>query len=124
MTFVSRILCLAFALCWVPITQHCRFEAAGLSVVECEHAPSVVCSADCCGVVESGSYKNRAGKLKVSAPAILTSTWQIVVLAAEIALPEPSPRWPELIRPPEWIPSWQFVRRAAPPSRAPNVSIA
>lgn len=113
---------------WLPATQHCALEAVGLVAKTCsdncvtgESSPS-----DGCGTVEDGAYKSSLGLVKVPVPAVLA---HVGYLCAFLAQPEPrgvtiiSPR-ESFDRPRDWVSTWQFVRRAAPPSRAPTLLCA
>jgi len=132
-SFVKRffkILCVILAIGWLPVTQHCRLEAMGVALMQCEHAGSAnadsdSCARDGCSALEGGSYKLTTAKLSVPAPTLLEPIFIILVptaLKVEVAKVEFAPE--ERARPLNWVPSWQFVRRAAPPSRAPSVSLA
>lgn len=115
-----RSLCLLLAICWVPLTQHCRLEAFGWVLPECEHAAAVACVDDSCGPVENGGYKNGATNLKLAKPLLAVTIELLSALAARPATAVlVSADFPDA-RSREWIPIWQFERRAAPPSRAPS----
>jgi hypothetical protein len=112
---------------WLPITQHCGLEAAGLieadashDAVGCCRESSDPCTHDGCAVVESGFTKPALVALKVAPPAAACAC----LLCLPLWTPEPA-AVPVLTaaspdRPLDWVPAWHFVRRAAPLSRAPS----
>ena len=114
--------CLLFAILWVPITQHCLLEAADGSVMQCDHAANASCGHDGCEIVEGGGYKTNSGTVKLPPPSLLAFAWlDWIANAQEIELRGATIADEELSRPLNWVPSWQFVRRAAPPARAPSL---
>lgn len=124
--FVSRAFksfCLLLAILWVPMTQHCLLEAAeGSGVLQCDHSTTGSCTHDGCRIIEEGSYKTDSGSVKLPPPSILTLAclyW--IVSAPELEFRDPRIADEELSRPLNWVPAWQFVRRAAPPARAPSL---
>lgn len=105
------------------MTQHCRLEALGFAVQQCDHAASGSCATDDCSALEGGSYKLGAAKIAITAPKFIDSFF---VLPLTSVLQREDPLFVDVcrneeIRPLDWVPSWQFVRRAAPPSRAPSL---
>lgn len=126
---LSRILALILAAVWLPVTQHCGLEGAGLIAMQCEHdcASGQVDSDDGCCVVEKGQANIGPGAVKVQAPVLLQllsplDAGVVVPTAPHSLTPELSAVPPE--RPRDWISTWHFVRRAAPLSRAPSPSCA
>ena len=124
-----RLFALCMALLWVPATAHCRIEALGIDFVSCadachDQAPDAPHN-DGCGVVESGLYKTGSHLVKV-APSLTT------LCACFIALPvlEPDAKSGPGIataqseRPRDWVPTWQFIQRAALSPRAPSLVLA
>src|SRR5690242_15575628 len=71
---------------WLPMTQHCGLEAAGLLPVALEendaHCSAKSGSADGCDLVENGSYKPAAQARGVSAPALLPDFAAVAPLIA------------------------------------------
>lgn len=124
---VIKILCLVLALLWVPLTKHCALEAAGILAPQCSQTCSdgEACDGDACTQFENASYKLGTTLLKVPAPALLACARAIWIgpTPLEIASLEIIP--PDAAEHPRgWVASWQFVRRAAPPSRAPSSMMA
>jgi hypothetical protein len=126
--------CVAFALLalWLPVTQHCDLEAAGVLAAHADantHAaengccePSEPCAHDGCELVENGIYHASGSLLKTVTPALLVFT---CFLSPQLAAPDPrvEPALPVVadVKPQGWVPTWHFVRRAAPLSRAPSL---
>ena len=116
------------ALLWVPLTQHCGWEALGIITktcagVACSDVRS--CEGDACKEIESGSYKSSSDGVKVPAPQLLPFAGAICLILAPVNPIVVQPPPPSAVeRPFDWVPSWQFVRRAAPPARAPSSLIA
>jgi hypothetical protein len=123
---LRRIVALLLTALWLPAMLHCNLETAGLgSLFRCEtdhDATASTATADSCDVVEDGRITRDSGEVTVVAP-ILAQFVQAFVRAVstlEFAPPvealtgaEASPR--------EIACAWQFVARAAPPSRAPSL---
>jgi hypothetical protein len=104
---------------WVAAKEHCNLEAAGL-------LPEL-CAEDCgrdsgkddgCGLVENAYYKHVVSDVKTAAPQLLLPGFAALVIVPE---PEASPRLVPArhSEPQALLRTWQFVERAAPPSRAP-----
>lgn len=131
MSFWRKIAAFVFLVLWIPATQHCDLAAAGLIAEHDEHTGSAACcendaacSHDNCDVVESGAYKPSNNLLKVSAPDLFVCTDLLCFRIASIDLPsEPVMPVVEFDRPMEWVPTWHFDQRAAPPSRAPSILV-
>lgn len=116
---------------WMPATQHCGLETAGLIAAHGEHSGNTACcetsspcSHDGCEIVEKVAFKPTLDLLQVSAPDLVACTcflcFQLVYrdLSAEpvtpVAVFEESQAW---------VPVWHFARRAAPLSRAPSILV-
>lgn len=129
--FVMRrlrsIFYILLTLLWVPLTQHCGWEALGLVAKTCT---AVVCSdvrpcaGDACKEMENGSYKSSSDGIKASAPQLLAVAGACLNLASVNPIVAQPPPPSAVERPFDWVPSWQFVRRAAPPARAPALIAA
>lgn len=113
---------------WLPATQHCTLEAAGLIAPEAEHAETSSCcdtdercSHDGCGLVENGLIKTADASFKVPAPDLSVCLCFLCVQLVLPAAPD-APAVPVTAaeHPLDWLPTWQFERRAAPPVRAPG----
>ncbi len=126
MRLFYRLFAFCMALYWVPATAHCQLEALGLEFVSCadgchDKAPSEAVH-DGCDVFESGLYKSGIDTIKV-APSLATVCACLICLH----VPEPdSENGPavataETVRPRDWVPTWQFVQRAALSPRAPSL---
>lgn len=120
---LRTIVAIVMAWLWLPATQHCGLEAAGVLTARCEHLGAVGCghcAPDGCNAVESGSYKIGNGTPKVLPPQLaacvcLNATAPVLVSEAAVF----SRSYEE--RPLEWVPSWQFARRAALLPGAPSL---
>jgi hypothetical protein len=125
-----RIITIVLLALWLPITQHCGLEAAGLIAQEPAHAPAAKCcekdtdpcTHDGCQVIEGHLLKHSNDVVKVQMPTLAACT---CFLCLQLLTPgldaEPALTVVESDRPQHWIPVWQFVRRAAPLSRAPSL---
>ncbi len=108
---------------WLPATEHRVLEAAGLLTETCPEA----CSATPgimhgCDTIENGAYRSDGTTLRVPTPDLfvcmcLICLQQIQSDAQRELLP---PSGAPCERPHDWTTTWIFVRRAAPPSRAPT----
>ena len=109
-------------LLWLPATQHCRLEAAGADFAMCDHgchAPAPTPS-DNCDVVENSLYKDSVRAAKALRPLLITcACLACVPPAPAIIEPGPVPDDAAVGRSRDWVIGWQFLRRAAPPARAP-----
>lgn len=124
----GRLLLFCLVAFWFPATMHCRLEAAGFFEAHdgCAEEQSTGTSSDCkddaCPTVEQALFKESSTALKISAPAeFILPPFLALVLSA----PEPDTvalsLSPERHAPPREIAvAWQFIARAAPPSRAPS----
>ena len=123
MTAFRRLLALALLTLWVPATQHCSLEAAGLFPDACGDdgcAPGELCSDDGCGTLESVPFKTPVMLVKAPAPYLqecLCCRHETVIASAEDDLIHAASERRD--RPRDWVPEWHFVRRTAPPTRAP-----
>jgi len=127
---VSRfrpLIALVLLTLWLPITQHCGLEAAGLIEAEAAHADSSCChevsdpcTHDGCAVVESGFTKPALAALKVAPPAEVCADLLGLPLWTPVPADAPALSVVSPDRPLDWVPARHFVRRAAPLSRAPS----
>lgn len=122
--FFKVIAALLLAL-WLPATQHCDLEAAGITVLtHGDHASSAckdVCADDACHTIEGVSYSKDFGALiTIAPPAILSAC--LLHLLVQPALVETQSVYSAGDPPAVQVldRTWQFVRRTALPSRAPN----
>ena len=127
MSRLARMLLLTLVAVWLPVTLHCRLEAAGFyDADDCcvaEQPADVAgdCKDDACPTVEDALYKESGQSIKVAAPDIS------LCFACLALVPEPTAREPELSSasqapPLEIEAAWQFISRAAPPARAPSLN--
>ena len=123
---LRTIVAIVMAWLWLPATQHCGLEAAGVLTAQCQHAGAVGCgdcAGDGCNAVESGSYKIGNGTPKVSAPHLAVCVCLVCLNAAVPVLISEAAVFSRSYeeRPLEWVPSWQFARRAALLPGAPSL---
>lgn len=125
MSHTFKSFCLLLAILWVPITQHCLLESAKGGAIQCEHSGKTPCAHDGCRTIESGSYKTDSGTAKLASPAVLAFAWLYWIAATpELDFGDARIADEELSRPLNWVPAWQFVRRAALSPRAPSLVLA
>lgn len=106
---------------WLPATQHCDLEAAGVWAGSGCCAADNGCAQDECGTVESGDFKSGSGTMKLpSAPRTILH-FAVSLLAANVpAGGETGFRTlPAHGAADDWLPQWRFARRAAPLPGAP-----
>jgi len=124
---VTQWMALCLLALWLPATQHCALEAVGALSVTCSNHGSTAESSkgDACSAIEDGSYKPAGQMLRVSAPCLIAV---VIFQCPPLALSDPGPALPvsgESVREAEaWLPTWQFVRRAAPLPGAPSELLA
>jgi hypothetical protein len=104
---------------WLAAKEHCNLEAAGwlpdLCATDCGKGTE---KDDGCESIEKAQYKNSLEHVKVPPPALLVCLALVPVLEVEPPPALPPDGYEErqtLVR------IWQFMERAAPPSRAPAV---
>jgi len=126
-TFVALLL---LAL-WLPATQHCGLEAAGIvgSAIDCHDAGScdpeteqTACDLDNCQTIEDATYKAKQIYVQLAAPVELACLCCLDVISPKtiiVSLLSPA----RSDAPPELAPSWQFATRAAPAPRAPSILV-
>ncbi|MBE36111.1 MAG: hypothetical protein CMI16_11265 [Opitutaceae bacterium] len=129
---VSRLQTIAVLLLltlWLPATQHCGLEAAGLmpSSMECHDSdqdcdapkPQTACESDNCELIEDAVYKAKQNRVELAAPMIQSCLCCLTKISPEtIIVRMISPARSDV--PLEMAPSWQFISRAAPIARAPG----
>lgn len=128
MSRLVRLVVLLLAAIWLPVTMHCRIEAAGLlephdgCAQELSNQTSDTgCKDDACPTVEDALFKETAAFPALVAPVDGNSTARLLALLAtfrEDVEPVLSPA--RQAPPAELVTSWQFHTRAAPPARAPG----
>lgn len=129
MSRLARMLVLLLVAAWLPVTLHCRLEAAGLHGADecCSTQPAGATAGDCkddgCPAVEEALYKETSQSLKVATPALAEGFAGLASLSPPSALPAEPALSPERHAPPlELKAAWQFLTRAAPPARAPSLN--
>jgi hypothetical protein len=128
MRLLFKIMALSLIAIWLPATQHCALAAAGVFPKTCDHdcAKGESGTQDGCGTVEDGAYKPSLDWVKVPAPALFATVGHLWAVLPQVGPPCAtviSPR-ESFDRPRDWVSTWQFARRAAPPARAPTVLCA
>lgn len=124
MTRLSSFLSLLLLALWLPATQHCALEATGVLTDRCT-APCAS-GADNCGAIEDGAYKPSTTATTAPAPALradVAHLGQALIRPAAASVPTILSGAPDA-RAPDWVLTWQFVRRAAPSPRAPSLLCA
>lgn len=123
---LRRIVALVLTVLWLPAMLHCSLETAGLEAFfRCEadhHAnPATSTCTDSCDAMEAGRIMRDSGDVTVVAPILAEVVQPFVrpLPATELAPPVETLTGAEA-SPPETARPWQFVERAAPPSRAPS----
>jgi hypothetical protein len=110
---------------WLPATEHCDLESAGFTILahDDHHSSSCKdsCQDDACHSIEGISYPKASSDLRVLPPTVSFAYCLLSVLAAPVvvqcepvSLATAPPELQALCR------TWQFVRRAALPARAPD----
>ncbi|CAM2962743.1 hypothetical protein [Rariglobus hedericola] len=110
---------------WLPATQHCDLEAAGLELFNFgehhESACAEICNQDACQSIEDASYLKNASSLRVLPPPVSFEFCLLSLLIAPVlvesepvSLAGDPPELQALHR------TWQFIRRTALPVRAPD----
>jgi hypothetical protein len=121
-------LAIVFALLalWMPAVLHCRLEKLpGFSALfSCPHsdaAPSQEqdCGDQLCPSIESGDYRTPDDHLEIAVvdaiqPDVPAGSFAVGRPESAVAVDCPP------LSPPELVPSWSFVRRAAASPRAPS----
>lgn len=124
-TFVAFVL---LAL-WLPATQHCGLEAAGLITADsadestaCCAPTATACAYDSCHVIEQFTPKTSNDSLQVPAPDFVACACFLCVqlinrdLDTETVVSVVATEQPMV-----WVPTWHFARRAAALPRAPAI---
>lgn len=112
---------------WVPVTQHCVLEAAGVAFGEsCVHDEDA-CAASCpdggCESLAEISPKQPKGNALTLLPVVWIPALDLFALAAiapPVSAPSPRPR-EMLAEDGRRQRTWVFARRSALPARAPDL---
>lgn len=122
MRIVFKFVAFLLLTLWLPATEHCALEDAGLTHSD-HHSSSCkdVCQDDACHSIEGISYPKVSSDLRVLPPTVSFAYCLLSVLVAPVlverepvSLATEPPELQALCR------TWQFVRRAALPARAPD----
>ena len=110
---------------WLPATLHCQLESAGFETLfacadQSTHTDCGDCTGDDCQILESGQIILSKSRFEMAALPVLTCV--CVSCYQHLALPAPAPEIIALHQEETLVlqRSWQFVRRAALPARAPD----
>lgn len=113
---------------WLPVTQHCDLEAAGVWCFGHEHhgesGQHDPCADDACHTVEEMGWVKDFGAVRVPPPDVLPlvdlmASLTAIPLGVGVQVAESvADAEPDLLR---LSRTWIFTRRAAWPSRAPNI---
>jgi hypothetical protein len=122
-----RFAVLLLVAAWLPVTMHCRLEAAGLiqahdgcASEQTAHA-GTNCTDDACAAVEATLIKDAPAHLVIAAAANYDCTLSLLALLSSCRHGSEPTLSPARHAPPaELLASWQFSTRAAPPARAPG----
>jgi len=114
---------------WMTAANHCGLEVAGVIATiaggdsaECCADKQAGCAFDSCSVTEDGTTLSTAKSTTVCPPVVCDC------FSCRLLI---TPRAPEFIGPNvgadatpwlEWMPAWQFERRAVLPARAPSLT--
>jgi hypothetical protein len=125
----TKLMSLLLVALWLPATLHCQFESLGLRTffscpeiaAHSDHATQNDCAHDGCQTVESGQIAFSQSRI---IPALLPAS--VCALVHCLLRVAPSAAAPEIfaVHQNETLPiqrTWQFVRRAALPARAPDL---
>lgn len=119
-----RFMAISLALLWVPASMACALEAAGwdfmCSTPCCDDEADEKAPVATCSVVENGDYVTPTAAMKVSPTVVALCTCCICLRAPITILPESGQIIGDTARPHDWVPVWQFERRAAAPAHAPD----
>ena len=125
MAQISRYIALLLLTLWLPATLHCDLQAAGVAESPDCCTDGHSCAGDeGCNVVVNALCKPGNDVIKVPAPALTRDSFGSVELHyffSSLMMPRliVAPKSGSFERPLDWVTTWQFVRRAAPPCRAP-----
>lgn len=127
---LRRIAAFLLLTVWLTATQHCALEAAGFwdALGSSEHCACCTnsgddCSDDGCDLIEGTSITAANCTLKIPQAELACDLAILFVreLTAPAELAPSADVSDPLDRPLNWVASWDFSRRTAPPSRAPAV---
>jgi hypothetical protein len=113
---------------WLLATQHCGLEAIGFGfdsnhdLAHCASGEDI----DGCKTVEEGGFKSMGNALSAPAPDLTICLLLIYASFVPATAPDDASVMPAdfVEHPRAWVPTWQFVQRAALSPRAPTLSLA
>ena len=125
---LQRFVALFLVAVWLPVTLCCTAEAAtgdrfSLCAEGCDDKAPAGAERDGCQIVEDGKYSGTVAQIKVSAPAACLCLICLHETAAAVSAAA-TPESGYARHPRDWVPIWQFERRAAAPAHAPDSLIA
>jgi hypothetical protein len=125
-----RFVSLVLLAVWLPATQHCELQAAGLIAAEIPHSEDDDCHGlgdghcnhDGCDLVERSVIKSSNDTIKAPLPTLIDCAGFLggLLPRERIVVREPTPIPALAAAAQSWVPLRHFVRRAAPLSRAPS----
>ncbi|MBL9188411.1 MAG: hypothetical protein JNK23_13075 [Opitutaceae bacterium] len=121
------VLGVILAAMWLPATEHCVWEAAGVLAEACPDGCVMDSTGkDGCDTVENGAYKPVGDTLKTPAPSLFVCACCLCLhqIRLDAAREHVAPPDALFERPLDWVPTWQFVQRAALSPRAPSLMVA
>lgn len=125
-----KIAALLLVAIWLPATVHCRLEGLGFDTLfgcsdhsdSAEHSSSAECDDDGCQVLEDGQFSMAKSRVDFALPAVLAAACHPCLF--HVGPPAPAPAifatGQDAALPLQR--TWQFVRRAAPLARAPDLN--
>lgn len=125
MRLLLKIVAIYLAGIWLPATACCSLEAAGIDVFcaaagGCDEGHGDDSTQVACNQIEAGKYHPESPMVKV-APSVFVLAVVLPFPGVQLkAPPEDTPDWAATDRPRDWVPVWQFERRAAAPAHAPD----
>lgn len=119
-----KFVALFLATIWLPVTMCCALEAAaGVSpscMEKCD-TDSKSDAKDACSMVENGHYQSSVPSVRIAPPLTDLCTCLLCVRAV-VSEPQTARAvyLAKMTRERDWVPIWQFERRAAAPAHAPD----
>ena len=133
---IRNIVVILLVALWLPTTQHCALEAAGLfssqeevpaNQTKCCGEPGKTCVEDPCNLLESGDYTSATAQPAVPVPAFTVCHCLLCISVAQDLIstdPDAATACVSFDRPAHCSPTWHFMQRAALSPRAPSLFVA
>ncbi|PTY04213.1 hypothetical protein DB347_20160 [Opitutaceae bacterium EW11] len=121
-----RLFSLLLLVLWISGTQHCDLVGAGI-LPSCDTGlPERPCGIGTCAEEQHGAYRPSERADAIGAPAVRTLDPFLLsfITLVHVERDDEHLRRAPLARPLDWVSTWHFVRRTAPPSRAPTVLLS